>query len=70
MPEIAEIYINRLSDTISKYILHFYVGILYPSGEPISLHLLRYETLAVEDHSCVSHALHLQQPRLVNNPGK
>ena len=28
-----------------------YVGIFYPSGELISSHLLRYSTIAVDDHS-------------------
>ena len=53
-----------------KFILSkFIIGILYLSGEPISLHLLRYSTFAVDDHSCIPCALHLQQHRLVNNPG-
>jgi hypothetical protein len=47
-----------------------YVGIFHPSGEPISLHLLRCGPIAVDDHSFMGHALHLQQPRLVNNPRK
>jgi hypothetical protein len=47
----------------------FYVGILYPSGEPISLHLLRYRAFAVEDHGGMPCASYLQRPRLVNNPG-
>ena len=48
-------------------ILFLYVGILYLSGEPILLHLLRYSAFAVDDH--IPCASHLQQPRLVNNPG-
>jgi len=32
--------------------------------------LLRYNGFAVKDHSCIHCALHLRQPRLVNNPGK
>jgi len=47
-----------------------YVGIFYPSGEPISLHLLRCGPIAVVDHSFMGHASHLQQPRPVNNPGE
>jgi hypothetical protein len=39
------------------------------SGEPILLHLLRCEGLAVGNHSCVLHASHLQQPRFVNKSG-
>jgi hypothetical protein len=40
----------------------FYVGIFYPSGEPISLHLLCCGPIAVDDHSFMGHASHLQQP--------
>jgi len=44
----------------------------YPSGEPTLLGgvgwLLRYRALAVDDHSCMSCASHLQQARFVNNP--
>ncbi len=47
----------------------FIIGIFYPSGEPISPHLLRCSAFAVEDHSFMRCALHLRQPRLVNNPG-
>ncbi len=39
----------------------------FPCGEPISTHLLRYSAFAVEDHSIIRCALHLRQPRLVNN---
>jgi hypothetical protein len=52
------------------YINSLYVGIFYLSGEPISLHLLCCGPIAVDDHSFMGHASHLQQPRLVNNPGK
>ena len=41
----------------------------YLSGEPILLHLLRYSPFVVKDHNFMRCALHLQQPRLVNNPG-
>ena len=50
-------------------LFHFYAGILSLSGVPILLHLLRYRAFAVEIHSCMPCASHLQQPRLVNNPG-
>ena len=53
-----------------KTITYFIIGTFYPSGEPISLHLLCYRAFAVKDHSFMPCALHLQQPRLVNNPGK
>jgi hypothetical protein len=45
------------------------IGIFYPSGESILMHLLRYRAFAVDNHSCMPCALHLHQPRLVNNPG-
>ena len=45
------------------------IGILYPLGEPILPHLLRYSPFVVKDHNFMRCALHLQQPRLVNNPG-
>jgi hypothetical protein len=50
-------------------IASFSVGIFSPSGEPISQHLLRCGSFAVEDHSFMNHASHLQQPRLVNKSG-
>ena len=31
------------------YILYFIIGSFYPSGEPISLHLLRYRAFAVKE---------------------
>ncbi len=34
-----------------------------PSGLPILPNLLRYETFAVADYECMSHALHLRQTR-------
>jgi len=43
-----------------------YVGIFYPTGEPISPHLLRYSARAVDDHSILRCASYLRQPRLVN----
>ncbi|HEA64872.1 MAG TPA: hypothetical protein ENI02_01875 [Candidatus Aminicenantes bacterium] len=47
----------------------FYVGIIYPSGRPISPHLLRYRAFAVKNHSRIPCASHLRQTRPVNNPG-
>ena len=46
-----------------------YVGIFSPSGKPISLYLLRYSVIAVDDHSFIRCASFIQQPRLVNKPG-
>ncbi len=45
------------------------IGIFYLSGEPILLHLLCCDPFAVDYHSCMVHASHLQQAWLVNNPG-
>ncbi len=45
------------------------IDVFYPSGEPILLHLLCCDPFAVDNHSCIGHASHLQQPRLVNKPG-
>ena len=45
------------------------IGIFYPSSEPISPHLLRCGPLAVDETTASwTDALHLRQPRLVNNP--
>jgi len=56
----------------SRRIFFIFIGIFYPSGEPTLLGgvgwLLRYRALAVDDHSCMSCASHLQQARFVNNP--
>ncbi|TET73530.1 MAG: hypothetical protein E3J44_00845 [Candidatus Aminicenantes bacterium] len=52
--------------------MHFFllsVGIIYPSGGPISPHLLRYRAFAVKNHSRIPCASHLRQTRSVNNPG-
>jgi len=37
------------------------IGILYPLGKPILLHLLRYSPFVVKDHNFMCCALHLQQ---------
>ena len=47
----------------------FFIGIFYPSGESILMHLLRYRAFAVDNHSCMPYASHIHQPQLVNNPG-
>jgi hypothetical protein len=44
----------------------FFIGLFYPMGEPILLHLLRCAPFAVDHHSCMDYASHLQQPRFVN----
>jgi len=38
-------------------IISIYVGIFYPSGEPILLHLLRCGPIAVDDHVIMSDLL-------------
>jgi len=56
---------NFLSQLFSKSrfklsfmsIISSYVGIFYPSGEPISLHLLRCGPIAVDDHSFMARRL-------------
>jgi len=53
---------------VSFIFFRFFIGIFYPTGEPISPHLLRCSAFAVDDHSFMRCALHLRQPRLVNNP--
>ncbi len=45
------------------------IGILYLTGEPILLHLLRYSAFVVKDHNFMRCALHLQRDWLVNDPG-
>jgi len=46
-----------------------FIVILHPTGEPILPHLLCCSAFAVENYSIIRCALHLRQPRLVNNPG-
>jgi hypothetical protein len=41
-------------------LIPFMIDIFYPSGELISLHLLRCKGFAVDNHSCILCALHLQ----------
>ena len=45
------------------------VTILNPSGLPSSPNLMRYETFAVADYGCMSHALHLRQTQQSLNLG-
>jgi len=46
-PDIA---VNK-SITLFLRIFYIFIGIFYPSGEPISPHLLRCGLFAVKDHS-------------------
>jgi hypothetical protein len=56
-------------ETFFLFLVLILIAIFLPPGEPISPHLLRYRVLAVKDHSFAPCASHLQQSRLVNNPG-
>ena len=53
-------------EKVCKKNLFLFIGLFYPGGEPISLHLLRCDPFAVDYHSYMGHASHLQQPRFVN----
>jgi hypothetical protein len=68
LQQYQELILTLLKKLFKKNIFIF-IGIFYPSGEPILLHLLRCDPFAVDHHSCMGHASHLQQPRSVNNPG-
>jgi hypothetical protein len=68
LQQYQEVILTLLKKLFEKY-LFILIGIFYPSGEPILLHLLRCDPFAVDNHSCMSHASHLRQTRLVNNPG-
>jgi len=61
--------ILTLLKKFSRRIFFIFIGIFYPSGEPILAHLLCCDPFAVDDHSGMAHASHLHQPRLVNNLG-
>jgi len=39
--------------------------VVYPSGKPMILHLLRCQGIGVNDYSLTLDALHLQHPRLL-----
>ncbi len=72
MPFLLQQYqelILRLLKKLFKKNLFISISIFYPSDEPILLHLLCCGPFAVDYHSCMGHASHLQQPRSVNNPG-
>jgi len=69
LQQSQELILTLLKNLFKKY-LFIFIDVFYPSGEPILPHLLRYRAFAVDDHSCIPCASHLQQPRLVNNPGK
>jgi len=78
MPFLPQQYqedILTLLIKLFKKNISIFIGIFYPSGEPILLHLLCCEPFAVDNHrpdlptNYMGHASHLQQPLSVNNPG-
>jgi len=69
LQQYQEVILTLLKKLFKKNLFYIHRGIFYPSGEPILVHLLRCDPFAVDDHSGMGHALHLHQPRLVNNPG-
>jgi len=76
MPFLLQQYQEVILTLLIKFFKRnksLFIGIIYPSGEPSLLggegRLLRYDPFAVDNHSCMSHASHLQQPQSVNNPG-
>jgi hypothetical protein len=50
-------------------ILLFYLRLVYPSGKPITPHLLRFQGFAVANYSFTLDALDLGHPRLSLNKG-
>jgi hypothetical protein len=62
LQKYQEIAITLLNKSVKK-IFFISIGLFYLSGEPISLHLLRCDPFAVDNHSGMGHASHLQQPR-------
>jgi len=69
LQQYQEVILTLLKNLFKKNLFYRFIGIFYPSGEPILAHLLRCAPFAVDDHSGMGHASHLHQPRLVNNPG-
>ena len=67
--QYQEIAITLLNKSV-KNILFIFIGLFYLSGEPISPHLLRCDPFAVDHHSGMGHASHMQQPRFVNKSSK
>jgi len=49
--------ISLLFEPLNSYILILIIGIYYPSGEPISLQLLRCSPFKVDDHVFMGHCL-------------
>jgi hypothetical protein len=68
LQQYQELILTLMRKIFKKY-LFIFIGIFYPPGEPILLHLLRYDPFAVDNHSFMGHTSHLKQPRSVNNPG-
>jgi hypothetical protein len=72
LQQYQEIILTLLKRLFKKN-LFIFIGIFYLSGEQGLLGgvgwLLCCDPFAVDNHSCMDHASHLQQPRSVNNPG-
>jgi len=60
---IVSMIFRKINNIAFFFKLNFIIiiGILYPMGEPILPHLLRYSTFVVKDHNFMRCALHLQQ---------
>ncbi len=71
LQQYQEVILTLLKKLFKKN-LFILIGIFYPSSEPILMGgvgwMLCCDPFAVDNHSCMGHASHLQQPRSVNNP--
>ncbi len=57
MSSLGRFFLKSRFELSFMSIILLYVGIFCPSGEPISLHLLRCGPIAVEDHSFMGRRL-------------
>jgi hypothetical protein len=62
LQQYQKIAMTLLGKSCKKNLIIF-IGLFYPKGEPILQHLLLCDPFAVDHHSCMGHASHLQQPR-------
>jgi len=65
---ICKIFSRIIIETFVLFLFLILIAIFLLS-EQAAQHLLCYRAFAVKDHSFIPCALHLQQPRLVNNSG-
>jgi hypothetical protein len=61
LQKYKEIAIVLLKPIAKDFFL--FIGLFYPLGEPTLLHLLRCDPFAVDHHSLMGQASHLQQSR-------